>query len=260
MATPDDAATAPVLVATLASAAAQTLTAAPTPFPNATVTAASLETLVAVQVAATMAALPAFTPTAPAATFHPVLLQAVANASTQDGYIDPPLGQIELGGVMFDLPAGRNSVTTQAEPLPDYPTRIVLSDLQFMAPQTIYLLLTGGNTPAFLHPGASGRWRCTLPVAPFTPRRSSLAGMCVNGRSTVTPMSPPLRRQQSNRYERRQTGLTAASVSSDMLTIVLPPELQSDVLEMIEIRDESMGNAGSMDPALNLLGVTVLAQ
>jgi hypothetical protein len=66
------------------------------------------------------------TPTPVPPKFHTISLNKIANASTQEGYASPPLGQLEIEGVLFDLPAGRNSVTTQAGPLPDFPTTLNL--------------------------------------------------------------------------------------------------------------------------------------
>ena len=72
-----------------------------------------------------------------------VSLQAVANASTADGYVDPPVGDVVLGGVRFSLGRG-GSVTTQASPLPNNPKSISLP-VDAQAPQAVYLLLTGGD-------------------------------------------------------------------------------------------------------------------
>jgi hypothetical protein len=43
----------------------------------------------------------------------------------------------------------------------------------------------------------------------------------------------------------------------DMLTIPVSPDLQSGTLERIVVEDWSQRTLGSMDPAINLLGVTV---
>jgi len=43
----------------------------------------------------------------------------------------------------------------------------------------------------------------------------------------------------------------------DMLTLEIPTELQSSRLLRIVIEDTSAETCGSMDPAINLLGVTV---
>jgi hypothetical protein len=268
------------MTAELATAVAQTLTAqptpssTPTPTPNATATAASLQTQVAEQVAATVAALPTTaptllpTPTLPAPTpvaidartFHPVSLQAVANDSTQNGYVAPPLGQVTLGGVLFDLPSGRNSATTQAESLPNNPTQLTLDGLQFADPQRVYLLLTGGNTRArfadvpigavVLH-FASGA-RHTTEIVPGW----NLREWKVYGDHNVTTTQASSIQQVWSSANRFDSGVGVI----DMLTIDLPPERQDDVLARIEVRDESVNVAGSMDPALNLLGVTVLAR
>lgn len=274
-ATPDATQTSAVLAAVLAAAVAQTLTAqpspsqTPTPTPDATATAAFIQTQVAEQVAATVAALPTPAPTLPPApmqvaaaerTFHPVSLQEIANDSTQNGYVDPPLGQVTLGGVLFDLPSGRNSATTQAESLPNNPTQLTLDGLQFSDPQRVYLLLTGGNTRAHFADApigavvlhfASGARHTTVIVPGWNLREWK-----VYGDHNVTATQAPSVQQvwtSANRFD------SGAGVI-DMLTIDLPPERQDDLLERIEVRDESVNAAGSMDPAINLLGVTVLAR
>lgn len=52
-----------------------------------------------------------------------ISLKGTANASTRDGYVNPPVGDVILSGVRFGLGTGE-SVTTQAAPLPNNPKNV----------------------------------------------------------------------------------------------------------------------------------------
>jgi len=196
------------------------------------------------------------TATASALRLHTVPLDKVANASTEEGYVSPPLGQLEIGGILFDLPPGRNSVTTQANSLPNFPTAIYLS-LDIRGPERVYLLITGGNV--------------------FSKFLGKQIGMVNFYFAQGRPYSVPLVAGKNIREWKLLDNVTVSAISSsqvkevwrtesrhkgigiiDMLTIDLPDQYASDYLIAIEISDDSMGTVASMDPAVNLIGVTVL--
>ena len=190
--------------------------------------------------------------------YHSISLQGYANASTQEGYQSPPLGRVELGGVWFDLPTGRNSITTQAEPLPGYPTRLLFPDLRIHLPQSVHLLLTGGNTRRSCLGDAVG-----LVALVFDNGQSiqvqvipgwNLREWKIYGEQDVTWTEDANTQQVWSGGNRHDSGLGVI----DMVTIAIPEYLARRVLTTIEIADHSAETAGSLDPAINVIGITVL--
>ena len=187
----------------------------------------------------------------------PVSLQNIGTDSTTHGYINPPLGSVPLGGVRFDLGQG-SSVTTQASSLPDNPTRIVIP-VNIDAPQTIYLLLTGGNMFAEFN----GKNIGTIRLSFDNGQESSVdlvAGHNIRewkqfDQTVVHSTSSPdvVEVWRGANYD--DSGVAVI----DMLRLPVPSNLQTQRLTGIELIDSSLQLVGNMDPALNLLGVTVVA-
>lgn len=190
--------------------------------------------------------------------FYPLSLGEVVNGGTEVGYKSPPLGEAWLGDTLFNLPSGQNSVTTQAEPLPDYPISVHLT-AEVLAPKQVSLLITGGNT--------------------FTRFSGQVIGTIQLYFAQGQPISIPLIAGQNIREWKLLDDQTVSTTSSsqvtevwrtesnfggigiiDCLTIDLPDSYHSDTLVSIEIIDESINTVGSMDPAINLLGVTVFGR
>jgi hypothetical protein len=183
-----------------------------------------------------------------------VSLQGVANASTTEGYVDPPVGDVVLGGVRFSLGQG-GSVTTQASPLPNNPKSISLP-VNAQAPQAVYLLLTGGDLFARFAGQTVGRVRLVFAdgqthtvdlVAGQNLREWKLSAGVVS-RATDPAMAEVWR--GANRFD-------ASMAIIDMLTIPVPAGLQTGWLASVEVLDLSAETVGDLDPALNLLGVSV---
>ena len=187
--------------------------------------------------------------------FHPILLGTIANRSTQGGYRSPPLELIELGEVVFDLPKGRNSVTTHAETLPDFPTAVTV-DVQILAPRTVYLLITGGNvftrfqgerigtiTLSFRHGEAM--------MVPLVAGYNIREWKYLDDKTIDTTTDTQTVEVWS--AEAKDGGIGVI----DQLTIDLPSQYRADVLVKIEISDESVNLLGTLNPAINVLGITV---
>lgn len=282
-----DSHTAAVTVTPGAALAPVTHTATPTP--NAALTEVAMQQQVATSVAATIMAAPSATagatatllptstpePTAtipfvpsatstmlPAslpATFHPVSLRAAANASTEEGYVNPPLGFVQLGSVDFVLPQGRNSITTQAEPLPDYPTNVLLEVEHVTGVRAVYLLLTGGitrketiNVPigqVVLH------FQQEIYAVALIPGYN-LREWKIYGDQNVTTFTD---RNMQEVWRTANTHDDGVGII-DMLTVPVPARLQNYVLVAVEIVDQSQLATGSLNPAINILGVTVFGQ
>ena len=182
-------------------------------------------------------------------------LAGIANGNIVDGYVDPPLGRVNLAGVPFDLGRGE-TFTSQASSLTGYPTsaRLVANVAN---PQAVYLLLTGGNVFNRFAGQAVGQARLafddgyTLPI-------DLTVGVNLRewkhfGQDTVaTKSSPDLVEvwRGANRYD-------AGTAIIDMLTIAVPSAWQGRRLTGIEIVDRSTEAVGELDPAINWLGVTV---
>ena len=248
-----------------------TLTATPIPSPttDARATAAALATAVAGQVATALTVKP--TPTATSTVtplptqvrtlrFHAVPLRPYANASTQEGYVSPPLGSVELGGVWFELPAGLNSITTQAEPLPGYPTRLVFSGLDIRSPKSVHLLLTGGNARRTYADQVVGQlvlmFENNPPVYVDLILGWNLREWKVYGEHNVTWIKDAHTRQVWSGANRHDSGLGVI----DMITVPLAENLSDGRLLAIEIFDLSAETVGSLDPAINIIGISVLGE
>ena len=192
-----------------------------------------------------------------AAQFAAVGLQAVANASTTSGYVNPPLGNVTLAGIPFSLGQGQ-SVTTQAGPLPNHPTRVALP-VDIPGPQAVYLLLTGGDLYMRFAGAVIGQVR--LAFADGREHRVDLiAGQNIRewkhyDANVIGRASSPDLAEVWRGGNKDDSG--AAVI--DMLKIALPADLRGGRLTAIEILDKSTETVGNLDPAINVLGVTVAA-
>lgn len=193
-------------------------------------------------------------PPAASGQFLAVSLNAVANASTADGYVNPPVGDVTLSGVRFGLGAG-GSVTTQAAPLPDNPKSIALT-VDAQAPQAVYLLLTGGDLFSRFAGQTIGRVRLVFGdgkthavdlVAGQNLREWKLSAGVI-GSATGPGLAEVWRGANRN---------DSSAAVIDMLRIPVPAGLQAGRLVGIEVVDLSAETTGDLDPALNLLGVSV---
>jgi hypothetical protein len=263
------AALATAVVATLTALPTATPTPAPSPTTDATATAYALAKAVAEHVATALTVRPTPTTTSTATPlptqvrtlrFHAVPLYPYVNASTQEGYVSPPLGSVELGGVWFELPAGLNSITTQAEPLPDYPTRLVFSGLDIGAPKSVHLLLTGGNTRRTYANQVVGRvvlmFDNNLSVRVDLIPGRNLREWKIYGEHNVTWIEDVYAGQVWSGANRHDNGLGVI----DMLTVPVPEDLSDRRLAAVEIVDRSAETVGSLDPAINIIGISVLGE
>ncbi len=231
---------------TISPSATPTATPQPSPTPPPTATTPPTSTP-----APTNAPQP---PPAASGQFLAVSLNAVANASTADGYVNPPVGDVVLGEVRFGLGAG-GSVTTQAGPLPDNPVSVALT-VDAQAPQAVYLLLTGGDLFNRFAGQTVGRVRLIFGdgkthavdlVAGQNLREWKLSAGVIGG-ATGPELAEVWRGANRN---------DSSAAVIDMLRIPVPAGLQAGRLVGIEVVDMSAETTGDLDPALNLLGVSV---
>ena len=197
------------------------------------------------------------TPT-PTPEFHTISLAEIANAAMDDGYENPPLGRVNLGGVVFDIPPGMNSVTTQANPLPNNPVRLSLR-MDIANPLRVHLLITGGNLfTRYLNKqvgvvllGFEGnQWISSPLIAGQNIREWKF----LHDNTIHVATSPNLQQVWSCSSKHGGIGVI------EMLTLEVPRELRSSRLQQIIVEDTSVETCGSMDPAINLLGVTVVSE
>lgn len=200
------------------------------------------------------------TPIPEALRFSPVSLSNIANASLKEGYVAPPLGNIEMLNIPFFIPTGKNSIRTQAEDFPDYPVQIALSDLELMFPHKVYILLTGGATRVAFEGRTVGEihlyFYYNQPYSiPLIPGRN-FREWKMYGNHNITFTSDSSVKQAWSGQNNFDTSISII----DMLIIELPEVYYRDILTSIEIEDISGKTVGNKNPAINLIGITVLQE
>jgi hypothetical protein len=189
----------------------------------------------------------------PVLTYESPALQAVANTSW-DHFQSPPLGNVTLGEIPFNLSA--QIFKSQAEPVPNnaYPTQATLN-LHVAQAQRIYLLITAGNAFARYNRLSIGAVRV----------------MCEGNEHLLTNLE--LGRNLREWHTIGEVVTTAPEAELvwrgsladfpnlmghiDMLTLTLPEACRQGVLSEVRIEDLSTETIGSRDPALNVIGLTV---
>jgi hypothetical protein len=264
---PDLTATAAAVYAAVQVAIDATLTAiAPTPTPTP-----NFDQLLAVAVAATLTAQPTVTSPAIEATATPtpgvtgrtsatyvtIPLTTVSNNSTEEGYIAPPSGSVRLGRVPFYLPTGTNSVTTQHEAAPRFPTSIVLTGLEIPQARGVFFLITGGSVRQSFDGQTVGEIILTF-TQNQEHRVALVAGSnirewkdcCGPNVATISASNVTTVWRGKNRFD-------GGTAFIDMLSITIPARYTQETLASIRVTDLSVSTVGSMNPAINLIGVTV---
>ena len=168
--------------------------------------------------------------------------------------MDPPLGDVTLSGVRFSLGQGE-SITTQAAPLPGNPQSVSLP-VDAQGPEAIYLLITGGDLFSRFVGQTVGRVRLVFAdgrahtvdlVAGQNLREWKHMGDVIN-QSTSPTLTEVWR--SANRHD-------ASAAVIDMLTVAVPPELSRGKLVRVDVTDLSAETVNDLDPALNILGLSV---
>ena len=200
---------------------------------------------------------PTLTPTpVPVLVFRPITIADQATSSLSGGFEDWPQGRVQLGGVLFDIPSGANVVTTQAETLRGNPTEVRL-ELRITQPTEVYLLITGGNLYARFMNQQVGVVRLEFEngqqqTFPLIAGRNIREWKLLDNSTVATVTSG-----DSQEVWRRSSKHGGNGII-DMLTLHISSQNQASTLRRIVISDTSIQTAGSLDPALNLVGVTVL--
>jgi hypothetical protein len=181
-------------------------------------------------------------------------LAGIANNSLQEGYANPPVGRVTWAGVPFDLGQGR-TMTTQASSLPGNPVRARI-DARSNQPQTVFLLLTGGN----LYDRYAGQ------------RVGRVQLIFSDGRAHTTDLVAGANLREWRQGDGVVKTLTSGGTQEvwashdwrdgthaviDMLRITVPEDLRRAQLAAVELLDTSQERGGDLDPAINWLGLTV---
>jgi serine/threonine protein kinase len=181
-----------------------------------------------------------------------VSIDNVLNASLD--FASPPTGSVILGGVPFDLSGEAFKSQASASPHTTAPTsaRIII-DLP-RASRIFILLNTGNGLNQFrnrvigeITVDCDGReiLLAELVLGKTIREWHSIDGVVASADEPVEVWRGPLAQYPS--YE----GYI------DMLTFDLPSDCQTGDLQSVTISDTSVDSVGSLDPALNLLGITV---
>jgi len=190
----------------------------------------------------------------PVTKYHPLSLDSVSNALLTVDFLSPPTGDVTLGGVPFQLSA--RVFKSQASPAPDnsYPTRVSLP-VDVPRASRLHLLLTTGNgfnrfagmVIGEVMASCDGTWTSIADLQLGRDVREwHLADNVVS--------AAPRARQVWSGAIANFPDLTG---HVDMLSLDLPAACRNGDLTGIEVIDNSTNTVNSLDPALNLTGVTV---
>lgn len=191
-------------------------------------------------------------PTPPGPRYQPIPLGAAAN--TGSDFASPPAGDMVLDGVPFQL--SEQIFKSQASSTPDdsYPTSILLPTEVSYA-QKLHLLINAGNGFAQFDGQTVGQVIVTCDGTETSVadlrlgqdiREWQLAHNVIYTASRARQVWVGARADQPH--------LTG---HIDLLSLDLPEACRNGRLTTIEIIDTSIDTVKSLDPALNLFGVTV---
>jgi hypothetical protein len=195
--------------------------------------------------------LPTETATAiPDNVFQPIPLQAVANGTID--FSAPPVGEVTLGDVPFQLSTSIFKSQASSSPFTNAPVRLPLAANVTQA-QQLHLLLTLGNGFTRFADQVVGRVEIVCDDTLIVLAELQ-AGVHVrewhNGQGVIT-VAPLARSVWSEPITEDVRG------TIDLLSLELPQICQDGRLTSIELIDSSTDTVGSLDPAFNLVGVSV---
>ena len=232
-----------------------------TPTPNTATTAAILATQNA-QLSTRVAAIetrellpsPTYTPLPTPPTLYRTIFLDTPPANASPDFLDPPVGDVWMGDVPFLLSRAIFKSQASSPPYADYPTRLLIQEKVPHALK-VHLLMNTGNG--------------------FTEFEGKVVGQVVAYCDGTPEVVTNLRLGQEVRewhvadntvfIAQRAHPVWSGSIAGtprgtghiDMLSLDLPTACREGTLTAIEIIDTSVETVGSLDPALNLFGVTV---
>ena len=224
----------PAVLPTSTHAATLTPTATQTQLPTAT---------------ATVTPSPTDTPV-PVIVFQPLELGSSANGSLD---FSAPQGEVQFNGIPFNI--GDKVFKSQASPAPHNvaPERIVVY-ASLPEPQRLHLLLNTGNGFNRFNGQIVAQVIASCKGTPYVVRDLRLGEDVREWHSAANVVSTAGNSVQVW----PENGSNSTSVGHiDLLSLDLPVECQQSQLDRVEILDTSAATTGSLDPALNLVGITV---
>lgn len=202
---------------------------------------------------ATVTSVPEPTSTSvPIPTHQPILLGSAANARLD--FQSPPTGDIVLGSVPFRL--SERVFKSQASPAPndEYPTSIFLTT-DLPRAYRVYLLLNTGNGFHAFSGSVIGEVRAYCDGTPVTVAELELGQDVREWHAAGNVVSSASRPQAV--WSGSIEGFPDLTGHIDMLSLELPESCLRGHLTGLEVLDTSSSTVGSLDPSLNLVGVTV---
>ncbi len=190
-------------------------------------------------------------PTPFTSTFHTIVLDSIANADS--GFQSPPTGRVSLKEIPFDL--SPRIFKSQAAPAPHaaYPTTAQLP-VDVSNAYRLHLLLNTGNGFTQFSGKTVGEVAVTCDGV-----RTVIAQLKLGQDVREWNASSSEVVSTATRARLAWSGAIADAPATgyiDLLSLSLPTVCQQGRLSLIEIADTS-DTLGSLDPALNLTGVTV---
>lgn len=191
-------------------------------------------------------------PTPPGPRYQPIPLSIAANAESD--FASPPVGDMVLDNIPFRL--SEQIFKSQASSAPDdvYPTSILLpTDVPYA--QKLHLLINTGNGFAQFDGQAIGQVNVTCggERMAVSDLRLGLELREWHLAHNIVYTAPHARQV----WVGSQAGDPLLEGHIDLLSLDLPAACQEGTLTIIEIIDTSVETVGSLDPALNLFGVTI---
>jgi len=198
--------------------------------------------------------------------FSQVNIEPIANWPF-DHLVSPPTGQVSFSGIPFAILTGRKSIfQTPNHLLLDLPTQVSLQT-SIARPIAVYILLNG----AYVDREFQGRkvGEVNLAFADGSTLNTSLIAYqnvretwAFKDDSMADSMGAPQAGVQWRNVwiEEQNRGDQPAKAFIDMTTISIPEPYTSSVLISINIQDTSVDTAGSYDPSLVVMAITVESQ
>jgi len=192
--------------------------------------------------------------TEPEVAYHPVSLESISNVRLTENFSSPPIGDVTLWEVPFQL--SEWIFKSQASPSPDnsYPTRISLPVYVLQASK-LHLLLVAGNGFNRFDGMVIGEVMiyCAGTSMSVTDLRLGRDIREWHVSDDVVSTASRVRQVWSGAI----TDSPHLTGHIDMLSLDLPAACLSGGLTAIEIIDSSTSTVNSPDPALNIIGITV---
>jgi len=188
------------------------------------------------------------------AMYYPVSLDGVSNSSLTVDFTSPPVGNVTLDGVPFQL--SERVFKSQASPSPNngYLTHITLP-VDVSRAKRLHLLLTTGNGFKQFSGMMIGEIMVHCDDIPMSVTDLQLGRDVREWHVADNVVSTASRVRQV--WSGAITNFPNLTGHIDMLSLDLPEACLNGNLTGIEIIDSSTSTVNSLDPALNLIGVTV---